>query len=95
MNRSDGGKNRPNMHLIGLAGLDRVLSTMGVDTAAMNAEQCRQRLWECSIVMEQLTDVEAACAVHGVILIYQPKSPPKFNWCEVCIPIRRFVSNYT
>lgn len=71
------------MRDIGVAGLDSVLAAMGVDTTTMNAEQCRQMLWECSIVTQQLNDMEAACKEQGVILIYQPKSPPKFNWCEV------------
>jgi len=82
MNRSDGGKNRPNMSQIGMAGLDRVLHAMGVDISRMKAEECRSKLWECSIVMQQLNEMESTCRQHGVILLYQPKSPPKFNWCE-------------
>lgn len=86
MNRSDGGRNRPNMDHVGLAGLDRVLAAMGRNTQGLNIEECRQMLWECSVVRSQLNEIEVACRRHGVVVLYQPKSPPKFNWCEVRAP---------
>ena len=83
MNRSDGGKNRPNMDLFGLAGLDRVLEAMGINTSSMKVEECRQKLWECTTIREQLNEVEEIGKRHGVVVVYMPKSPPKFSVCEV------------
>jgi hypothetical protein len=82
MNVSDGGKNRPAMRYIGMAGLRRVLAAMGRDPSDLSATECRQNLWESDIVRSQLTQAEETAAKYGVILIYSPKSPPRFSVCE-------------
>lgn len=84
MNASDGGKNRVSMDSIGIAGLRRVLAAMGKDADAdqLHVEDLRRLLWESDVVRAQLTAAEAKAAEYGVILIYTPKSPPRFSICE-------------
>ena len=95
MNASDGGKNRPNMRLIGVHGLRTVLTAMGQNINGMLVEDMQKLLWECSIVQEQLTTLERLCRERGVILIYNPKSPPRFSPCEVLpLPAPFFLIKY-
>jgi hypothetical protein len=64
MNRSDGGKNRPAMDTIGLAGLDRVLTAMDKDPSQLDAEGCRQVLWECDVGLKNINDVGKVIQTH-------------------------------
>jgi hypothetical protein len=86
MNASDGGKHRPNMSHVGIYGLRTVLTAMGVKVDGMNVEAMRAKLWECSVVAEQLTMLEDLCKAQGVILLYNPKAPPRLSPCEVFSP---------
>jgi len=83
MNAGDGGKNREEMNIIGLAGLRSVLTAMGVDVEGLNVEG---RVPIASLGMRrcksQLTSAEEVARKYGVILIFTPKSPPRFSLCE-------------
>jgi len=79
MNAGDGGKNREEMNMIGLAGLRSVLTAMGVDVEGLNVGECQSLLWQCDVVRAQLTSAEEVARKYGVTLIYTPKSPPRFS----------------
>lgn len=86
MNASDGGKHRPNMRHIGVFGLRTVLTAMGINVDGMSVDAMRRKLWECRVVVEQLTMLEELCKERGVVLLYNPKAPPRFSPCEVFPP---------
>lgn len=87
MNAGDGGKNRNKMKDIGFAGLHRVLEAMGAEYQGLDVDECRKLLWESDVVRSQFTAAEEVVKKYGVLLIYSPKSPPRFSICE---PFFRF-----
>jgi hypothetical protein len=83
MNLKDGGKNRHSMGVLGLAGLQTVLTGKGLWHDGMRRDEARDVLWRTNEVMQQRSRIEQLCFENGICVAYESKAHPIFNPTEV------------
>lgn len=83
MNLSDGGKNRKPMRLIGMKGLQTVLTeNRKWPDYGLSLPNARRLMFQWSTFLAQLTEAEEVCRRHNIILLYNPKAHPWMNPIE-------------